>query len=331
MSISLRGATLAVAMSLALSACAKPPSERDAEKSASGARRAIEFPMPPLPLAMMVRPRAPEVRARAEVPSLPAAALESSVLDSSDDGERRFIRRADATFEVADVHRSAQAIEKLVARHGGFVLDNSIRTRREKAKTRSFGDGQLLELTPYVVHGQLQLRLPSANTQAFLRDLAKQVEFLHERSFTAEEVQFELLRRRLAQARNQQALRAHSDSAEGGGRVSDRTEAIQARTAAQEARDDTRIEQQGYEDRIAFSTIDLSVRQAPQLRRSVQVDVDAALRDAGPGFLSRLRQALVAGWQDLLRVALRFGRLWPLWLLASAALIAARWWWRRRR
>lgn len=330
MSICLRAVTLAAAMSLALSACAKPPSERDAERSESGARRAVDFPMPPPPLAMM-KPQARAARARADASSLPIAALESSVLDTINDGERRFIRRADARFEVADVHRSAQAIEKLVSRHGGFVLDNTVMTRREQSKTRTLGDGQLLELTPYVVHGQLQMRLPSANTQAFLRDLAGQVEFLNERSFHAEEVQFELLRRRLAQARNEQALRAHSNSAEGGGRLSDRTEAIQARTAAQEARDDAHIEQQGYKDRIAYSTIDLNIRQAPRLRRSVQVGVDAALRDAGPGFPSRLRQALVAGWQDLLGVVLRFGRLWPLWLLASGAVIAARWCWRRHR
>lgn len=321
-----RGAALALAVTLVLGACAKQQSEPEAAEAASAAPQAADAAMGAPMAKMAPAPQAPT----SPTAPLPAGALESSALDTTHDGERRFIRRADATFDVRDVYRSALAIEDLVAAHGGFVTRNSINAQVQDVQTRPLGDGQLLELATYVVRGELQLRLPTARTQVFLRDLAKQIEFLHARNFTAQDAQFELLRRQLAQARHQQAQQAQGESLDDGGRLSDRTAAIEARTGAQLARDEARVEQKIYDDQVAFSTIDLAMTQAPQLRRSTRIDIAAELRKAGPGFFARMGESLATGWNGLLGVVVALSVLWPLWLLAAAGLGAGLWWRQRR-
>jgi hypothetical protein len=245
-------------------------------------------------------------------------------------GERRFIRTASAEFRVRDVYRSALAIEDLVAQQGGFVASNRIETRVEDRQRRPSGDGRLIELSTFTVHGRLQVRMPSERTQTFLRALAQQVEFLDSRNFDAVDAQFELLRQRLAYARHQDAQRALADVAAERGKTGEKVDAVGARVDAQTQRDEATLAQAALEDRIAFATIDLSLYQSPQVSRTDLVDVDQVVRRDGPGFFARLGHALQAGWFGALDVLIALSLMWPLWLGVLLAAIALRQWRRRK-
>ncbi|GAB3387246.1 hypothetical protein GCM10027432_22230 [Lysobacter fragariae] len=249
-----------------------------------------------------------------------------STATTQDDGERKFIRTASARFRVKEVYSAALAIEDLVAQHGGFVVRNNISTQVESVQSHPSGDGKLIELATYSVNGDLQVRVPSARAQAFLRAMAGQVEFLDSRNFEAMDAQFELLRQQLAYAREQQAQRALGDIAQGPGKVGDRADVVAARTGSQAQRDEAMIAQRTYEDRIAFATIDLSVYQSQQVRRTERPDVAAIVRDSGPGFFTRLGHSLAVGWYALLDVVVALAGLWPLWLVVAALTVALRRW-----
>ncbi|HEV8694278.1 MAG TPA: DUF4349 domain-containing protein, partial [Lysobacter sp.] len=204
---------------------------------------------------------------------------------------------------------------------------NDIRTEIDDIQSRPSGDGKLIELATYTVHAALQVRVPSARTQAFLRALASQVEFLDNRNFEAVDAQFELLRQQLAYARYQEAQRALGEVGEGRGKLGEKAETVGARTAAQSQRDEALIAQKTFEDRVAFATIDLSLYQSPQVRRTERLDVDAIVRRDGPGFFSRLSHSLSVGWYGLLDCIVALSRLWPLWFgLALAVWLVRRWW-----
>lgn len=264
-------------------------------------------------------------RQRSEAPAEPAGVEEQlqSAAASQDDGERRFIRTAAAEFQVREVYRSALAIEDLVAQHGGFVVTNEIRAEVDDVRTRSAGGGTLVELATYTVRGNLQVRVPSARAQAFLRTLASQVEFLDSRTFSATDAQFDLLRQQLAYARYQQAQGALGDVASSPGKVGDRAQVVEARTQSQVQRDEALVARRTFEDRIAFATIGLSLYQTPRVRRSERPDIDAVVRRDGPGFFPRLGHAMSEGWLGLLDVVVALSRLWPLWavLLVGALLV----------
>ena len=242
------------------------------------------------------------------------------------DPQRRFIRTAQAQFQVKDVYRTALAIEDEVASQGGFVVDNEISSQVQRVLSRPLAPGKRLELTEYSLQGQLTVRVPSERTQAFLRAVAAQMEFLDRRSFSARDAQFDLLRQQLASQRAQDEQRELGDAVQAGGKLADRTDAIQSRGAARATRDEALIAQKEFEDRVAFSTISLSLRQDAQVRRAERVDVDAVFRDNGPGFFSRLGESLAVGWRAALDIVIALAALWPLWLTVVAAGVAWRRW-----
>lgn len=242
------------------------------------------------------------------------------------DGERKFIRTAQAQFRVKDVYDSALAIEDVAGQQGGFVVDNHIAAQTLSSQRRPAGDGKLIELTEYQVSGTLTVRVPSDHTQEFLRAIAKQMEFLDQRAFQAADAQFELLRRQLAWQREQDAQRELGDAIRGGDRLDRKADVIQARSGARQQRDEALIEQKQYEDRVDFSTITLSLYQLPKIRQTEMTDTEAVFRDHAPGFFSRMFEAVRAGWYAVLDVVVAVTAIWPLWLVLSMAIYGLRRW-----
>lgn len=257
-----------------------------------------------------------EAKSVDQSPSVSQAQLTSSAATYTD-AQRKFIRTAQAKFRVKDVYQSALAIEDAVAAQGGFVIKNDIATNIDSIRKRSLGNGQLVELAEYTVRGELTVRVPSDKAQTFLRSIIGQMEFLDTRSFAATDAQFALLREQLAYQRNQEAQQELGEANEEGGKLGQKAEVISARTDARSGRDEALIAQKEFEDRVAFATLDLSLYQLPKLRRTEMADMEAAVRESGPSFFSRLGGSLRAGWYGLLEIALALIRLWPLWLVLA--------------
>lgn len=241
------------------------------------------------------------------------------------DPQRRFVRTAEATFQVKDVYASTLAIEDAVAAEGGFVVSNAISTQTLSERQRAIGEARLLRLFEVATQGNLVVRVPSERTQAFLRTVAKQMQFLDARQFEASDVQFDLLRRQLAQARAQELQRDVRDAGAQPAKTGEKIDAVRAREELLAARDEAAVAQRELEDRIAFSTLTLTLRQPAQVREQIVPDTGAILRERGPGFLSQVREGLRTGWRALLATVVAGVQLWPLWLVAAAA------WWLLRR
>lgn len=247
------------------------------------------------------------------------------------DAQRKFIRTARAQFRVADVYRSALAIEDVAAAQGGFVIRNDISAQTGAVQRRPKGEGKLLELAEYTVRGEVSVRVPSDKTQDFLRAIVGQMEFLDSRNFEAMDAQFQLLRQQLAYRRGQETQQELGAATAQGGKLGHKADAIAARADAKLARDEALIAQKEFEDRVAFSTITLSLYQAPRIRRTELTDVEAVFEQNSPGFFARLGSSLSVGWHGALNVLIEFAKLWPLWLAAIMALLGYRRFFRRAR
>ncbi len=265
--------------------------------------------------------------AQADAQADAATPSESQLVSSAatyTDAQRKFIRTAQARFRVKDVYQSALAIEDAVAAQGGFVVKNDIAAQIDDERRRPLGNGQRVELAEYTVQGELTVRVPSDKTQAFLRSIIGQMEFLDKRSFAAADAQFALLREQLAYQRNQQAQQELGQANEEGGKLGQKAEVIAARSDARSGRDEALIAQKEFEDRVAFATLDLSLYQLPKLRRTEMADMEAAVRQNSPGFLTRLGKSLATGWYGVLEVCLQLVKLWPLWVLLMVGAWAVR-------
>ncbi len=296
-----------VALGVSLLACAKKESANQAAMEAASA---------PAAAAAVAADAAGGAESQATSQAPNETQLTSSAATYSD-AQRKFIRTAQANFRVKDVYAAALAIEDAVAAQGGFVTSNDITAEIQDVTRQSIGDGKLVELAEYTVRGALTVRVPSDKAQVFLRSIIGHMEFLDKRSFAAADAQFELLRQQLAYQRNQEAQQELGDAKDQGGKLGQKAAVISARNDAKSGRDEALIAQKEFEDRVAFATLDLSLYQLPKLRRTEMADMQAAVRDSGPGFFSRLGGSVRAGWFGLLEVALVLIRLWPLWVVLA--------------
>jgi hypothetical protein len=333
-----------IAAILAFTGCSK---QEEAKSVAHESAEAIQIPQgasagasSPIPVQEAMAPAAPEpppadadseMAAQVETDTRPTAADLTSSAASYQDGKRKFIRTAQAQFRVKDVYRSALAIEDAVAAQGGFVINNNIYAQTLNTQSRPGRKGILIELTEYTVRGDITVRVPSDNTQVFLRTIAGQMEFLDRRSFNAADAQLDILRQQLSRQREQETQQQIGQASQQGGRMLDRVDAISAQNNAKQQRDEALIQQKEFEDKVEFSTITLSLHQLSKIHKTEMPDVEAIFRDNSPGFFSRFGDSMRVGWYGVLDVFLALMQVWPLWLLIIVAFIGFRRWRASRR
>ena len=334
----------AAALAAAVAACSKhePAAEATSEVAAADAAVPAAPPMAQAPM----RGKAAEREAALDMAEGAVAMQDyetrvddsrvepgqlTSIATSQVDPGRRFIRTARASFRVKEVYAAAMAIEDAVAGQGGFVLRNDIQAQTLRAVSHPVGDGKRLQLTEYTMRASLVVRVPSDRTQAFLREIAPQMAFLDQRSMDAVDAQFQILRQQLAWQREQQTQQALGDAVQAGDRLDRKAEVIAAQGGAKLQRDEALVQQKEFEDRVAFSTIDLSLYQSPKVERNESVDTDAMFDSHRPSFFVRLGEALRMGWYAVLDVFVALMHVWPLWLLGGLGLWGLRKWTASRR
>ncbi|ATQ78054.1 hypothetical protein CR152_28760 [Massilia violaceinigra] len=290
---------------------------------------------PPLPELRARRQAGNEVAPAASAKALTTASAGEQMAGGAstyiDNNERKFIRTASAHFRVKDVYVAALGIEDTVAGHGGFVVKNDISTESTNTQRHPGGDGKLIELSEYTVQAHLIVRVPSAKTQEFLRAIAGHVVFLDARKYAAHDAQFDVLRQQLQAMRDQETQGELGDAVRDGGKLVQKTDAIAMRSDVKATRDAALLAKKEFEDRVAFSTIDLTLLQPSRVLQSERVDVDSVYRQYRPGFASQLRDQLRGGWEGLLTFFLALAGLWPLLLIAAASSMVLRRFLRRQK
>ncbi len=364
--------SLGLALLLCFAGCDKKPESRMADKAAAlkpVETKIVEEVKPPPPAFGAAAPAAELAAARSAdasaanelkktltanaasstftspIPTLPtlpalptmsnADKLSSGIASGQNDGEHKFIRSASANFLVKDVYRSALALEDIAAKHNGFVLHNEIESREQRHQSLPIANGKKLEISEYVVNGTLVMRIPSSQSQQFLRDIAAQMVFLDKRSFNAHDAQFDLLRQQLEYRRNQESQEdlgqivnddKRNPSLERN-RLMQKSDIVQSRSQFKAARDEAIIAQKIFSDNIHYSTIELNLRQLPALQQSEVQDIEAVFAHYRPSFASRVQDALAGGWEGLLDFSVGLLSAWPLLTVLAVAGLA----WRARR
>jgi hypothetical protein len=307
-----------ITLAVLLSSCSRkeeaPSAERASAVSADLREEAAAAPPPP-PAAAAA---AAQDKAGSVTNATQAEQMGSSAV-TFNDGDRKFIRTANARFKVKDVYVSALGIEDTVASHGGFVVKNDIRSQSMNTTTHPMGEGKLMELNEYTVQGHLIVRVPSARTQEFLRAIVGHIVFLDNRNFEARDAQFDLLRQQLEMMRNQETQQELGQAVQDGGKLIQKTDAIGMRNSVKAERDGALLAKKEFEDQVAFSTIALQLYQPSKVLQSERIDVDAMFRMSRPGFFSRLGEQMRSGWDGLLDFLVALAGIWPVLLIGGVA------------
>jgi Domain of unknown function (DUF4349) len=243
---------------------------------------------------------------------------------------RKLVLTASARFSVKNTYQSALAIEDAVVAHDGYVVANDIDSNVLQQSQQRGDDGLLVRTLQVIVTGKLVVRVPSAQTQAFLRAIAGQIDALDQRTFAASDVQFHILRSQLEAARNQDTQIDLGQLTQQKGSVGDKAQAAEARNQAKAARDEARIASSQLADQVAYSNITLNLHQSPQVRSTQEVDFESASAAQHPSFITNVQRALVGGWRGLLSALVGAAALWPLWVLLAGVAGAVMAYWSRR-
>jgi Domain of unknown function (DUF4349) len=328
---------LVAALVIALAACAKqqeaPESVAAAAPQSANVEMAKKEAQPEMASDAAATVDKAEVSEKNGVPM--QAPVSNDQLSSSAatyiDNERKFVRTANAQFRVQDVYQSAMNIENVVASQGGFVVKNDISSQMQRQRRFPKTKTTMLEFTEYVVQGQLTVRVPSEKTQDFLRAIANQMQYLDRRNFSANDVQFELLRQKLEYQRNQDAQKQLGDISQAPGRVADRADVVQSQLSTKAERDEAIVQRKEQEDKVSFSTIDLSLYQTVKVQQAEVPNIDAMIDANSPGFFAQLWDAMSDGWKGFLTLIIMLSYAWPLWLLLALGVYGIRRWFKRKK
>lgn len=239
------------------------------------------------------------------MPALSAAGTRSSQL----------VITANARFKVKNTYASSLAIEDAVVASDGYVVSNALESTVNRQTSHRSSDGQLVNVTETTTSSQLVVRVPSQKVNAFLREIASQVEVLHQRNVQARDVQFDMLRSQLEATRNNEAQADLGQLTRQNGTIGDKGMVIEGRNIAKAQRDEARIAQAQLADQVAYSTLSLQLYQAPQASVSQSADFDSISNAQRPGFVTKLGFAVNRGSQALQTTTLYAVAMWPFWLI----------------
>lgn len=277
---------LCAVLALTLTACSK--TESTSTESAASASEAA---------AQAAKMAADDATAQAAVSAGDAAAMatdaaaasaelqppltaELSAASQAAEASAQLAKRSDMRFQVEQVLTAMPVFNGLVSQHGGFVLQQDIRTNQRD-------QGRYIE---YTTTGDLIAKLPSTHLQAFLNDVirSKMIVVLDEQSYGATEM-------RQAKVEQHIALQqAHIDKIG--------TNAAQAKANLREIKRD-----------IDWSEVHLQVYQQPKLRENPKATPPLSLS-------TQMRDAAAQGTQTLTGLLVRLLAFWPLLLLVCVAL-----------
>lgn len=256
--------------------------------------------------------------------TLPGNILSSSAARVLSDTSRRFIRTADLRFRTPDVINTTFGIETLVERWDGYVANTTLKTNIDHRYSTPISEDRLLETTKFTVLNRMTIRVPSANLDTTLKSLIRYVDLLDHRTVTATDVKLMLLSNRMTQNRIAKHEKRVMVAIDEQGRKLDKTVAAEDKLVdRQEQGDQAMISNLELMDRIAFSTITLEFYQRQSTRHDLLPN-EQNIDRYEPGFIAKLKEALITGWEILVEFVLLIARSWSLLALAIAGVLLVR-------
>ena len=233
------------------------------------------------------------------------------------DSLRKFVRTAELKFRVREVLPATLQIEDIALHNHGFVTVSNLSSEVEQRSEQPISRDSALETTRFSVHAHLTIRVPYRQLDTTLRAMNRLVDYLDYRNVKAEDVALKMMEDQLLQLRQRNYQREISNAAQSGKsgnkmEAADRT--LESRTAA----DQSRIDRLKLEDALQFSTVEIDIYQAAQIKRQtianteirpVEMSFWRELGDAlrsGAGFLEMLVIGLVQAWAFILLIGLAY-------------------------
>ncbi len=239
----------------------------------------------------------------------PTASMEDQMTSnaakvSKVDSLRKFIRTAELEFEVTNVFKSTHRIEDLAKDFGGFTTVSNLNNEINSSQTIQLSKDSSVEITEYIVKAKMEVRVPKANLDTFLRSLAPMVVFINKRNVSAHDIQLDIMEQDLAELRNQTFVDDSKTAA---------VNSTNVRVAALKAQADVdvaKIERLMMLDKVEYSTVNIDIYQNSEVRYEKVANQNKDIYKIGFG--ERLWNSIKVGFYIIEELFLFIIKLWGL-------------------
>lgn len=251
--------------------------------------------------------------------------ITSVAASSINDGNLRFIRKADIIYKTENVRNTTYFLENAVAKLGGIVTYTNLYSDIHNVKKVAVSNDSSLQITSYQVNNDITIRIPKHQLDSLLKVISTTVVFLDKRVITAEEISLTELKNQLEQNRMANYQMQLKDAIENkDGKINNIVDAYDNMLYKQKLEDDAFIRNKELDYEVEYSTVELSIYQDLTTEKML-VENELNIEEYEPSFFSKLSESLENGWNSILSFIIVIANVWFILIpLAIAGAILRR-------
>lgn len=226
---------------------------------------------------------------------------------------REMVVSADLNFETDNVQKTAVQVEDLVKRHSGFVVFSQVEAYIHGAQSYAKPDGNTLNISRYSHEGSMTVRVPREKATALLKDLEEVIKFLDHQVYKAEDVSFSLRKQALeAQRQKELATRLNALKRTPARHTPETEQAIRDEFDAKARENEAILQQEFWNDKMAFATITMRFRQPEGVLQELSPNLDVVAKQHRPNVGMMAWNGIKQGWDYILMSLIFLLGYWPI-------------------
>jgi hypothetical protein len=248
-------------------------------------------------------------------------AITSLAASSVNDGNLRFIRKANLTYKTTSVRNTTYFLENAIVGLGGIVTYTSLYSDIQSEKKIAISKDSSLKITSFQMNNYMTIRIPNDNLDSLLKVIATSVVFLDNRNITADEISLVELKNQLEQKRLAQYQRQLKDAIKGqSDKMNKVVDAYENMLYKQKLEDEAMIRNMELDYEVEYSTVEINMYQDLSTVKEL-VENELNIDEFQPSFFSKLKESLWNGWNAILFFLVELANLWFVFILVIVGIV----------
>ena len=229
--------------------------------------------------------------------------------------DKKFIKTANLEFLVKDVYNSSVSIEEIVIANDGFLINSNLYTDVYRSQIFEKSKEVNVLVEEFETRNNITIRVPSANLHETLMSIADEIEFLHYRSISADDVGLKLLAEELEQKRNAKSASNIQKQINAGGKLDDKIYGEEIAFQRETQKDISKLKELSIEDKVEYSTVTIAIYQGKEMRTQDVANFDVFKDQYKKPYYKELGEAFGSSI-EMIKVFIAFCvNIWPIILI----------------
>ena len=303
--------SLLIILPLCLSNCGPSAEKMEAQKAADKSRLADSVSLVQAEL---------EEKTDANEPTL----AKDINLNTKTPSDKKLIKTSELKFKVNNVLAATEKIEDITAKYDGYIAYSNLQNRQEEYSRTQISRDSVLICQQITVINEIQLRVPNAKLDSFIRNLNPLVVFLDSRVIKMNDVTFQYLgNQKKAERLKNYGHRQTNHIENKDSKLKETTSAEENLLNKQIQTDETQISNLILDDQLKYCDISMEIYQKPIIIKDVTFDFNY-VSSSKPNIFKRIIDSVIYGWWILEEIIVFLIKCWGIFVLIACLVIIIR-------